>query len=123
MLKLSEAIRLGATLHPQATGVYAVGNAHGEVLATCALGAALVAIGQNPMIASELDDIPAEWIPPGGFLCPACLYGDYSNHLDNMVGHLNDDHHWTREQIADWVETVEQEHRPVEQSELEEQFT
>ena len=25
----------------------------------------------------------------------------------NMIAHLNDGHHWTREHIADWVETIE----------------
>jgi hypothetical protein len=24
-----------------------------------------------------------------------------------LIFHLNDHHHWTREQIADWVETIE----------------
>ncbi len=30
-----------------------------------------------------------------------------------MVIHLNDDHRWTREQIADWVATVEPSETPT----------
>jgi hypothetical protein len=37
-------------------------------------------------------------------LCPACGLGSPYNHL---VMHLNDTHRWTREQIADWLETLD----------------
>jgi len=31
----------------------------------------------------------------------------FSERLYDMVIHMNDDHRWTREQIADWIETLD----------------
>ena len=103
-LKLSEAIRLGAMWRPQAFGVLTDG------VGTCAIGAATEAMGL------PLDDEmpnPREW----DFVlkiraCPVCITHD-PDRL-NVVAHLNDDHRWTRERIADWVETIEAQHeQPV----------
>lgn len=33
--------------------------------------------------------------------CPSCGGGD---HLTSIIVHLNDQHHWPREMIADWLE-------------------
>lgn len=46
--------------------------------------------------------------------CPARRVdgGDHCSHVDQlyrMVPHLNDDHGWTKDQIADWVERKEKE--------------
>ena len=46
-MKLSEAIRLGAMMHPQAFRKTVVCDEYGKVVATCALGAARGA-GDNP---------------------------------------------------------------------------
>lgn len=107
-MKLSEAIRLGAMLKPQA---------HREFLTTegasCALGAALDAVGGLSSI-SSFHDIAARWPWTRGkaVRCPSCAAGAAAIHtspddiLDNVVI-LNDVHGWTREQVADWVETIE----------------
>lgn len=42
------------------------------------------------------------------FVCPQCRDAEFQRCLLATVVHLNDDHKWPREQIADWVETVEQ---------------
>lgn len=96
-MKLSEAIRLGAMLHPQAFGAMQFLNANHEIIGTCAMGAAMRA-GYRP-------DVGAIRIVS----CPvhrhaSCLI---DSNLYAMVTHLNDWHRWTREAIAGWVETIE----------------
>ena len=98
-LKLSEAMRLGATLAPQ--GFYKLKNSLG---ATCAIGAAFEAVGFVP---TRIDSY-GPWIylgnqgKAGDFRCPACR-GDCGYPVA-VITHLNDEHRWTREQIADFVE-------------------
>jgi predicted nucleic-acid-binding protein len=52
-----------------------------------------------------------------------CDCGDkwwqFAKSLEHIVWHLNDKHKWTREQIAEWVETIEaqQEAKVAEQPE------
>lgn len=105
-LKLSDAIRLGSMLRPQCFGLMFKNGG------SCAIGAACEAVG----LSSE-DGMESFWdnnVQP--FKCP--MYADYSNVLSDhcmgsrntinqMIVHLNDTHHWTRERIADWVSTVE----------------
>jgi hypothetical protein len=104
-MKLSEAIRLGAMLKPQTSGVfYRAGK-------TCANGAALDAIGAldiaaNPYCGSRNERLKAEF-PLVRTLIPRCPVCFYTSLLEWVIVHLNDDHRWTREQIADWVATVE----------------
>lgn len=95
-MKLSEAIRLGALLHPQtfgATRKYAV--IRNEIVGTCAIGAAREA-GYSREFSWEVTG-----------RCPACEHNTTTWALPNLMAHLNDFHRWTRERIADWVETVE----------------
>jgi hypothetical protein len=107
-MKLSEAIRLGATMKPQA--FYGLASVDG--LRTCAMGAAYDAVGMLQITESGEAKIQI----PVGFKrweimdmqakCPACgcLFA-----VVNAVMHLNDspNHRWTREMIADWVELEE----------------
>lgn len=95
----SEAIREGANLHPQ--GYYYFFE-DGE---TYAFGAGREAIGGHTLHYSEvyrlypyLDAYVAD--------CPACGGGAPS--LARVMFHLNDDHKWTREAIADWLESEEE---------------
>lgn len=110
-MKLSEAIRLGAMLKPQGFGDDATERHATE---SCALGAAYDAASVEPRAWHALlrafplaDVISARH-------CPECQMWFWS-----VIPHLNDDHRWTREQTADWVETVERaqeahhERRPV----------
>ena len=109
MLRLSEAIRLGAMLKPQVFGILRDG------IGTCALGAALEACG---IVANHLNNLEYvinrwPWTDAKFHNCPGCGYWGYPS---AVITHLNDAHHWTREQIADWVETIEP--REVEEVEL-----
>ncbi len=99
-MRLSEAIRLGATLRPQAFGNYFKDGG------SCALGAATEALGFRSdeyavQIYAALIDKFDDVYCPG---CPDC--GQSFRNL-RMISHFNDDHRWTRERIADWVELHE----------------
>ncbi len=112
-MTLSEAIRLGSMLHPQAfgrlvtyrdaKGRYCKESTEGAVVAaSCALGAAGMAGYADPngpirLMTSQCLSQP----------CPVCAMELYFIH--EGVIHLNDVHHWPRPQIADWVEA----HEPV----------
>lgn len=113
-MKLSEAIRLGSMLKPQARGVFY--NCDNK--STCANGAALDAIGalDTDEECSSLNNTRlCEAFPLAaatGHGCPVCgtpqtIGGEFYW----VIAHLNDSiHKWTREQIADWVETIEAQH-------------
>src|SRR4051812_46732860 len=102
-MRLSDAIRLGAMLKPQAIGDLL----SEDCTSSCAIGAALDAIGaldQRTVIAIS------EWplLQSPVVACPAC----HSAHLDDTdlydnITTLNDVHEWTRERIADWIEGIE----------------
>jgi hypothetical protein len=96
-LRLSEAIRLGAMLKPQGFGWFNTDDG-----GTCAMGAAMQAAG-------HIRDWPVVKKSPAA--CPACPLVRVSDNTHNATGamivHLNDDHRWTRERIADWVATLE----------------
>lgn len=119
-MKLSEAIREGAKLRPQAMEWYTVETTNGQAT-TCAIGAAYEAL-TNQLVDS--DDYGAEDITR-----------DVEHTIENKIGRpylfstivrlpeniptfagdqlpfgiaiatLNDDAHWTREAIADWLES------------------
>jgi hypothetical protein len=93
-ITLSEAIRLGARLHPKCNDVLFNGEG------TCAIGAAAVGRGWTP---EYLD----AWRTAGAFL-PELMGDDQSmNKRDSLfykIGSRNDEG-WTREEIADWLES------------------
>lgn len=99
-MRLSEAIRLGAMLKPQAFDF-------GKPGSLCALEGAAIAIGKRKHQWASLDD-DWPWICAiTNVACPACGLKD--DCVETAIAHLNDSHHWTREQIADWLErTFEQ---------------
>jgi hypothetical protein len=97
-MKLSEAIRLGALLHPQCFGtLYQIDGPEEDaaIVASCALGAAEQA-GYRWWAA--YGDRRSQPCPDGCALHSA---------MAGMIQHLNDKHRWTRERIADWVELQE----------------
>ena len=117
-MRLSEAIRLGALLKPQA--FEKLFDGHG----TCAIGSAMDACGDalSAYFCNAIQDeiIHQRWpvLGQAGVRCPACWAGQYVEHgsSDNVLCNittLNDRHYWTREQIAEWVATLEP--QPVEQ--------
>lgn len=141
-MKLSEAIRLGAMLRPQLHGgmyslrdVAVPGDVLGlrrERVASCALGAAYEAVSAGRrMVPStgesrpfrgdavaagemiEIIDTPHEWRVL--FITVACPMCAAVEQVLRTIPHLNDDHIWTREQIADWVATIEPQDAPAEE--------
>lgn len=105
-MKLSEAIRLGAMLRPQAFGTEFDGKG------TCAFGAALEACGV-PAQQLTSRSLPAEWrwVNSASGTCPECA-GVVPVVSSVISMHLNDTHGWTRERIADWVATIEPQDEP-----------
>ena len=112
-MRLSEAIRLGAMLKPQTTGHYRKAGA------TCALGAAADAAGikrdmdnklflRFPILSIEDWPEPPVKIQRPGFL--ASQGGQNPMSLYTVIWRLNDDAELTREQIADYVATIEARH-------------
>jgi len=99
MLKLSEAIRMGAMLSPQTRLEY-----EDETGATCAMGAAYKAVGHNDR---EHNPKPWEVILAEKVNCPDTLRDCAARSLEHIIIHLNDFHDWTREQIADFVASIE----------------
>lgn len=101
-MKLSEAIRLGAMLKKQVVGS---DGTHGS----CALRAATDALGLHDSVRSGLLDYSGLIERFSELLqhvhCPGCAA--LEDQLIVTIFHLNDSHRWTREKIADFVETVE----------------
>lgn len=117
-MRLSEAIRLGATLKPQ----YCYGSLYSlDGQSSCALGAALDALGVRSMkiemevleyLQSRYPYLISLHTPP--LQCPnlsqtnwvgACPFR--TAYLRDLITHLNDCHLWSRERIADWIEPYE----------------
>lgn len=115
---LSKAIRLGAMVTPQCFKEYY----DRETGATCALGAAARTVlrvkglegafwQDEAQIARSCElalRVQYPWCcEKSPVLCPECrAEGESPAHV---IGHLNDYHRWSREAIADWVETLERE--------------
>lgn len=108
-MRLSEAIRLGSMLKPQAFEDHVDGK-------SCALRAAMDAAGLKDMYGGSdscnyvaiMQQWPVSTLPFNG--CPVrkrCKDGRIVTDVCDAIYHLNDSHRWTREQIADWVETIE----------------
>lgn len=108
-MKLSEAIREGAKKRPQSIGAMFEKSADG--IKSCALGAAYEAVtGRTDdclqasiFIVRHFNSLSShpETLPCG------CYVGYID--LEDAIVHLNDKHSYSREQIADWVETIESE--------------
>lgn len=96
MMRLSDAIRLGALLAPQIRDHHFQRNGAGEIIASCAIGAATHAgycfAAHRPFLDATRRT------------CPRC---GVSGTVLSTIAHLNDWHRWTREAIADWVATLE----------------
>jgi len=114
-MRLSEAIMLGCSLNRQGFGDYEVRPVMSRVARTCAMGAALKAIGKD---VDFLEEEVWPWII-GNAICPAC---GSEGEVARTIFHLNDDHEWSRERIADWVATIEPAETPEEKREIVENF-
>lgn len=89
-MKLSEAIRLGAMMRRKAIGAAFKDGG------SCALGAALESIGYpyNPNFRDTLNAIQDHW-----------PWFSVFNYL--QITHKNDCRHYTRNQIADFIQSIE----------------
>jgi hypothetical protein len=111
-MKLSEAMRLGATLAPQIKGIR-----HTIEGGACALGQSELAVGQKYKF-DRYGKVDTTCISDGSYRCAEV----YWTILDTATRHpihgrelkvayiiadLNNDYGWTTNQIADWVETQE----------------
>jgi hypothetical protein len=114
-MKLSDAIRKGAKLNNKTTKAYKDSNG------TCAFGAALEGLEYD--LVNKSDTILT-------FLChsawPESLnivtHPIYKNNccLFIAITELNDIHNWTREQIADWIDSLTAKKTVVEKEEIKE---
>ena len=103
-MKLSEAIRLGATMQPKRKGHCAI--LYMDNKGTCALGAAAQAMGLHiPTLAEGYIPIWAMW-PWLQTMSTHPVTGERVEATKN-IWMLNDTDDWTRERIADWVATIE----------------
>ena len=108
-MKLSEAIRLNGMMKPQGWGPGSMVSLD----APCALGGALQSIGKQPKHEREAYGAIAEnWAfarKPAKCPCGSdhCAIQGKKLDIAIVIALLNDYHGWTRDQIADWVATVE----------------
>lgn len=105
-MKLHEAIRLGAMLSEQGFD-----NDREPNGPRCAIAAAADAIGGVEYLWEMSDRFPVleRFVEP-----PPPLVGNFYDRgnrkwsMRHTIWALNDHLHWTREQIADWVQTIEE---------------
>ena len=117
-MRLSEAIRLGAMISPQTRGHFfrrAVSDKE-SVIATCALGAAALAVGGSVFNGNIARPAYSTWpilrrVVADTELPPAIAGARRSLRLADVIIMLNDKEAWTRTQIADWVEQFEAAHQ------------
>ncbi len=102
--KLSDAIKLGSTFRPQCKDTFFKDGA------SCAIGAAIEAVGIPPTFDRKLfaKTINERWPEVKEMcFCPECGEGHDSATTSCSVyatiAVLNNEHGWTRERIADWL--------------------
>lgn len=113
--KLSELMREGAKLYPKVTGSYISFNKEDKhIEGCCAIGAAIIArYGKEHLKDSEsyrasdfIEEIGVSNVrlsPPSG---NTYVFPEKDYQLEVIVYRLNDHADWTREQIADWLESI-----------------
>lgn len=121
-MKLSEAIRLGAMMGPPTHDRWT-----GKDGSSCVVGAALLSAGivERPILSKGFREVflarfpIVEHLPP----CPQCGEDNIARHGGSNpihwgLQHLFHEHRWSREDIADFVETIEREQEPATEPEL-----
>lgn len=137
-LKLSEAIRNGAKLRPPSERGWAEVDENGiaktcALTAACEfaglmyfdgkqwrLGTGKLSVqqalvdertGEKMRSESFSMEIPAEWMKVTGEIeippCP-CKVHHVRSLVMEIIWHLHDIHHWSREAVAEWIETLEE---------------
>lgn len=98
-MRLSDEIMLGATLERHIAGQGPIREGDGG----CALQLACLARGDQKKKWSLATFSAHPWTSQNR-KCPACVTTSTARYV---IYHLNDQHAWTIEQIADWVRSVE----------------
>lgn len=120
-MTLNEAIRRGCRKHPmQNYEVYVKGET------ACVLGAAFVGSDTWRQMLCREKELLAEQFPlllesyPCPLKCATTTYthdlypeNDFYGTLLHTMSHLNDDHRWTREAIAEFVDPYPELHLPM----------
>lgn len=108
-LTLSKAIRIGAKKRPQCfKSVFK--DVRGLGIHSCVVGAAYEALWDSTFPDSYhagMNRVSNTNILKVKTLCPSFKCHYENDYIIFMLEHLNDVHYWTREQIADWVESIE----------------
>ena len=119
-MRLSEAILLGAMLRPQGVeDFFSVQHdpiTNQEIITSCALGAAYEAVtGKHDMETMSNEDFREGFLSALSLKakmpckCRVACGEDFGIWpLESAIPHLNDEHKWTRERIAAWVATIEE---------------
>ncbi len=104
-MKLSEAIRLGSMMKPQGNGGWFGDTSCALLAASEAAGVPCVYSGQYGRLGLDYDGM-REKFP---ILKQHAIHPIYRKPyvLSDTIWYLNDVCSWTRERIADWVETIE----------------
>ena len=109
-MRLSDAIREGCKTTTQEHGSYIERNDAGEPVRACALGAAMIGVGDNDYT-NAMFELEVFWpeLDTGNRAmrhpCPA-PFCPVAGNLFLVITHLNDTHCWTREDIADFIDTL-----------------
>ncbi len=126
-MKLSEAIRLGAMMKPQHfdteswfttkkvdrdSGFLKLLGLRRSVECSCVMGAAIEGANLDDEMLQGENGWPQKWRLKQKIACPQCGVSNNASagfdlRLYDVLTHLNDHHRWTREEIADWVESIE----------------
>jgi hypothetical protein len=114
-VRMSDAMRRGAAKRPQAFGTV-VDPATGG---TCAWGAAMDGVDRlqfvNGVYIASGEQVRRRYgwqIVERMATCPAC--NRRQSNVGEIIVHLNDQHRWTREAIADWLDVIDPPPAPVE---------
>jgi hypothetical protein len=103
-MKLSEAIREGAKLHEQYFGAM-FQHRNRQIVRSCAFGAAYVQLFGERAENMMLSDIERETGAPVHGACRNPVTG-VEDEMSEVILYLNDEQRWTREAIADWLESL-----------------
>lgn len=99
-IKLSQAMRLGAMTTEQMFGR----PWNEDQSKACAIGAAYLGLGAPDGIVSSYSYDYVSRFGNGKSYRTPCLHDYAGNTLTGVIWHLNDDHKWPREKIAEWLE-------------------
>jgi hypothetical protein len=109
-MRLSEAMRLGSMAVPptkQGENTLTAFNADGRPCAACALGAVAIAAGINDLSVLVPNEASLAMFPLLGQEVVSPAGGNPVVPMPTAINYLFEHERWTREQIADWVATIE----------------